>query len=153
MSKSKYESDVDVALWFDNQPLGVNNENTLRFAFKNKTPRNKFKLEKFDIELPDGMRFSDVGCEKFDIHEDSAGLKAEYFNSINNALNNEVGGESFGSCKIRIDEEILGGSSADIVLAGNINAKMQYEYRIVAERDVTLRQPAEDQIKAEGVIA
>ena len=154
LSKSKYESDVDVALWFDNQPLGFDedkgyNEYNLRFAFKNKNTENKFKLEKFEIELPDGMSFSDTGCEKFS----NGVLMEEYFTSINNALNNEVGGENFGTCKVRIDERILGGSISDLVMTGYVNATMLYEYTIIAERDVTLRQPEEDQIKAEDVIA
>ncbi|MEK6856564.1 MAG: hypothetical protein AABX49_00965, partial [Nanoarchaeota archaeon] len=97
LSKSKYESDAEIALWFDNQPLGFDegkgyNDYNLRFAFKNKNPKNKFKLEKFSIELPEGMSFSDVGCEKFN----NGVLMEEYFASINNALNNEVGGEHFG---------------------------------------------------------
>lgn len=148
LSRSKYESDVDVALWFDNQPLGVTEKDfTLRFGFKNKNPRNKFRLERFSIELPDGMRFSDTECKKFD----NGNLKREYFASINNALNNEVSvGESIGSCKVRVDEGILGGSSAEIVKAGDVNAVMQYEYTIVAEKDVVLRQPEEDQIVAES---
>ena len=158
LSKSKYESDVDVALWFDNQPLGAPNEEkdytkdyTLRFAFKNENPGNNFKIERFFIELPEGIRFNNEGCEKFNIDDNKGELmdKDNYFTSINNALNNEVGGESFGSCRVRVDDNILGGSSADIVKAGDVNAVMQYEYTIVAERDVTLRQPEEDQIKAE----
>lgn len=148
LSRSKYESDVDVALWFDNQPFGVTEKDfTLRFGFKNKNPKNKFRLERFSIELPDGMRFSDTGCEKFD----NGNLEREYFASINNALNNEVSvGESIGSCKVRVDEGILGGSSAEIVKAGDVNAKMFYEYTIVAEKDVVLRQPEEDQIVADS---
>ncbi|MEK6856850.1 MAG: hypothetical protein AABX49_02430, partial [Nanoarchaeota archaeon] len=75
------------------------------------------------------------------------------FASINNALNNEVGGEHFGSCKVRIDDEALGGSISDLVIAGYVNATMQYEYTITAERGVTLRQPEEDQLKSDNVAA
>ena len=147
LSKSKYESDVDVALWFDNQPLGANDKDyTLRFAFKNKNPKNKFKLERFSIELPDGIRFNDAGCEKFE----NGVLKGEYFASVNNALNNEAAGEYFGSCRIMVDERILGGSNADIVKGGDVNAAMMYEYTITAERDVVLKQPEEEQIVADS---
>ena len=144
LSKPKYESDVDVALWFDNQPLSSDKDYTLRFAFKNKNPKNKFKLERFSIELPDGMSFNREGCEKFS----NGVLMENYFASVNNALNNEVSGESFGSCKVRTDEGILGGSIAEIVKAGDVNAKMIYEYTIVAQKDVVLKQPSEDQIVA-----
>ncbi len=145
LSKSKYESDVDVALWFDNQPLSSNKDYTLRFAFKNKNPKYKFKLERLYIELPNGMSFNREGCKKYS----NGVLMENYFASVNNALNNEVSGESFGSCKVRIDEGILGGSSAEIVKAGDVNAKMIYEYTIVAQKDVVLKQPSEDQIVAD----
>ncbi|MBS3151632.1 zinc ribbon domain-containing protein [Candidatus Woesearchaeota archaeon] len=149
LSKSKYESDVDVALWFDNQPLGASRDGkdyTLRFAFKNKNTGNRFKIGRFSIELPDGIRFNDAGCEKFE----NGVFRGEYFASVNNALNNEVAGEYFGSCRIMVDERILGGSNADIVKGGDVDAAMMYEYTITAERDVVLKQPEEEQIVADS---
>lgn len=160
LSKSKYESDVDIALWFDNQPLSAGEKKegrieekdyTLRFAVKNKNSKNKFRLMKFTIDLPDGIRFSDE-CDRFSGGANSRELNTDYFSSVNSALNTEEGSrEWFGSCKVKAGEDLLGGSIADIVKTGDINAKLLYEYTILAEKDIVLRQPSEPK-PAESVL-
>ncbi len=149
LSKSKYESDVDISLWFDNQPLGTSSSGkdyTLRFAFKNKNTKNKFKIEKFSIDLPDGMSFSS-GCDNF--NSNTGELSSSTFKSINDALNDEKFGTSFGSCKVKVYDEMLGGSVSEIVKTEDISAAMKYQYTIVTEKEITLRQRGEDQIAAD----
>lgn len=145
LAKPKFISDVDVTLWFDSQPIGVEREFTLRYGFENKNTKNKFLIRRFEIELPNGIGFNLEKCKGFAL-DGGKGKLVDGYSKINSALNDEsiTKGSSFGSCVIRVDESILGGSDAEIVRAEDIIATLEYEYTTTAERTITLRKPAEE---------
>ena len=152
LSKMQYISEVESNLWFDRQPLGVGKGPILRFRFKNKNTKNKVEIKGFKITLPTGLSFND--CEPL---EDDGTLRDGLFKEIERSLNDKEGsGESEPfHCKLSVDNSILGGSTgASIVPAGEIEARLEHTYKLVAEKSITLRQqaknPETDQLKKEG---
>ncbi|MAG45775.1 MAG: hypothetical protein CMH63_03325 [Nanoarchaeota archaeon] len=147
LSKMQYVSEVESNLWFDRQPLGVGKEPILRFRFKNKNTKNKVKLNGFNITLPTGLSFGD--CEPLESGGTSreGKLRNGLFKEIERSLNDKEGsGESEPfHCKLSVDNSILGGSTgASIVPAGEIEARLDHTYKLVAEKSITLRQPSEN---------
>jgi hypothetical protein len=144
-SKAKFISDVDVALWFDKQPIGVGKEHTLRIGFRNKDTKNEFNLRKFKLEFPTGIEINSDKCGVFSIQEKALVLKEAHFKIINSILSDEKGGvgETFVNCGVKINEGFLGGSEAQIVKGGDIKSTLEYDYSLSVERQINLRRQSE----------
>ncbi len=136
-SNMRYKSDISAIMNFDEQPLGVNNKYKLSFQFKNNIfGKGNVSVRGFKINLPDGFRFDN--CEFLNGNE----LKKEYFNPINDELNNGRGQSAIYDCDVFVELRDYGGGEDLIMLEkeDGITADFGFEERMSKEKDIIIAQ-------------
>lgn len=135
-SNMQYESDVSAKMNFYRQPLGLNNKYDLSFQFSNNIfGKGNITVRGFRINLPDGFRFEE--CKFLDGNE----LKEEYFEEINDELNNRKESRPY-SCDVFVEPSDYG--EGDLIILekeDGITAELDFAEKISQTRDIAVTRP------------
>ena len=137
-SSMQYESDVSAKMNFYRQPLGLNNKYELSFQFTNNIfGKGNVTVRGFRINLPNGFRFD--SCKFLDRNE----LKEEYFEEINDELNNGRGESMKYDCDVFVEPSDYGkGELIILEKEDGITADFGFAETISKIRDISITKKA-----------